>query len=274
MAGYSPVSLPSLSTLFDPPGSLGSAGSPAPLPSLGLMLGNTGGRAPLTAAAGSFALSGVSTPLKVGRKVAPAAGAFALTGQDATLTKPGVNSVAAPASLPHLGLVLELASGIKFMTAAVGSFAWSGVAAGLNRGHALIADVGVFVVSGAPALRDLQVTADRATFAITRNDATLRRTAGAFTAGAGSFAFTGRAAALVYETATARTLAGESGTFLMTGQGATLPATILRKLVADTGSFAFTGKAATFIAVHWSPIVPTGDIWTNVTGPATTWDNA
>lgn len=234
------------------------------------MFGASGGRV-LTAATGSFALTGVAAALRPAWKLISAAGSFAETGVAATLTKASIGAGGDAAPLPSMGLLFINDPTRKVLFAANGVFTLTGNAAAVTKGRALQSAVGTFVLNGAPALRDMQVTADKATFAFTGVAAALSRASQGVTANTGSFALTGNPAGLVYQTATGRTLAASFGQFILTGNDATLPTQIARKIVADTGAFAVTGNAAIFIAVHWAPQSPPGSTWTDVAGSSTTW---
>lgn len=269
MAGYAPAPLPSLSLVFNAPSN--SVGNPASLPSLGLVLGSTTSKT-LTGAVGSYALTGIAAALKAGLKLVSAAGSYSESGQAATLTL--VNSgigVSAPAPLPSMSLVLERATGDKLMAGAVGSFVLSGVAAGGLRGTALVAGIGSFSWSGAPALRDLQVTADKGTFSETANAATLSLVTPGIVAAAGSFAISSLGAALVYQPTGTFVLAGDVGSFLLTGNAASFPTTIARVLQCDKGAFAMTANPVIFTYVGWSRIDASASAWTSVSASSTTW---
>lgn len=271
MAGQYPAPLPSLG-LNLAPSSSNVAGAPAYLPSIGLVLGTTGGRSPLSATAGAFVLTGQAAALKSGRKVASAAGSFSEAGVAATLTKasPGFG-MGAPAPLPSLSLMLERSASDPLMAGASGSFVLTGVAPVLLKGRGIAAGTARYIVNGAPAQRDLQLTADKATFADTGVAAVLTRASQGITANRGAFVLTGFAAGLIYQTSIARTLAAQFGIFTLTGIDATLPTTIARKLICDRGSFVLTGNAADLHFVGWVPINSGTGTWTNVSQASTTW---
>ena len=272
MAGYSPVPLPSLSTLFDPTVN-NFAGAPAPLPSIGLVM-NPAPAKTLTAAAGSFALTGVAATLKGALKLIEAAGSFSLTGVAATLSSSTAGGISSPAYLPSMSLVLERSSSNKLMAVSAGSFVLSGVASSLVSGLGMTADAGSFVLSGAPALRDLQVTSDRGTFALTGVAETLTHGNPGIAAGTGAFALTGIDAGFAYQSGTVFVLPGLAGVFVLTGNDATLPTTVDRLIVADRGTFAITGSAATMTYYGWSLQSASNSTWTDVTASTTTWTNA
>lgn len=177
----------------------------------------------LTAAAGSFALTGNAAGLRADRKLTAAAGSFSLTGNAAGLYR-----------------------GLK-LTAAAGSFAWTGNAASLVTARSLVAAAGAYVQTGnAAALRINRIMAAASgSYTFTGNDASLVHSApGSYsiTASAGAYSLTGNAAALRAD----RRLAADAGVFNLTGSVAQL----LRgyRLAATAGSFAFTGNDATLSA--------------------------
>lgn len=129
----------------------------------------------LTAAQASFMLTGNAANLTAQRLLTAAHGSFTLTGQDATLTPSGANT----------------------LTAATGSFALTGNAANLMAQRLL--------------------TAEQASFTLTGQAANLNH--GYYLqAAAGSFALTGQAATLIKQSV----LTGAHGSFTLTGQAATL----------------------------------------------------
>lgn len=177
----------------------------------------------LTAAAGSFALTGNAAALLASRKLTAAAGSFALTGNAAGL---------------YLG---------RRLSAAAASYAWTGNAASLVTSRRLAAAAGAYVLTGnAAALRlDRLLAAASGSYTFTGNDASLVHSApGSYslTANAGAYSLTGNAAALRAD----RRLTAADGVFNLTGSVAQL----LRgyQLAAAAGSFAFTGNAATLSA--------------------------
>lgn len=105
----------------------------------------------MTAAAGSFALSGQAAALKAARLLTAAAGGFALTGRVATLTI------------------------ARKLTAAAGSFALTGQPANLLAARSIVASTGSFSLTGNAAAfaRTYAVTADAGSFSLTGGAATL-----------------------------------------------------------------------------------------------------
>jgi hypothetical protein len=141
--------------------------------------GPTNGAYTLTAATGSYTLSGQAAALTVTRKLTADAGAFTLTGQAA-----------------------GVAAGRR-LTAETGSHTLSGQAAGLTVTRRLTADAGTFALTGqAAGLRPARVlTAATGAFALTGQAAALTYdplTAYSLTAAAGAYSLTGQAATLTY----------------------------------------------------------------------------
>jgi hypothetical protein len=153
----------------------------------------------LTAAQGSFALTGQSSNLLFGRKVTAAQGSFTLSGQ-----------------------ALNFVHGYK-LTAAQGAFALSGQTANLLFGRRLAASQGAFALNGQTAglLFGRKLSASAGSFALSGQAANLVYTpAGTYTltASAGSFSLTGNDASLLY----ARKMPAAVGTFSLTGFAAGL----------------------------------------------------
>lgn len=172
----------------------------------------------LTAASGSFGLTGQAARLAAGRKLPSAAGSFALTGVAAGL-KAARKVAAATGAFNLTGQAVSLKAARK-LPASPGAFALTGINATLTytpAGTKLIASPGSFTLTGQPAA--LRVT---------------RKLALA----SGPFALSGQAAGLRY----GRVLSAGSGSFALTGNTASLRAA--RKIVAAKGSFVLTGFAA------------------------------
>lgn len=108
------------------------------------------------------------------------------------------------------------------LTADAGSFALTGVAAGLTVGRKLTAEAGSFALTGVAA--DLVYDSGAGAYALT--------------ADAGSFALAGQAASLLV----GRKIAASAGAFTLTGRAAGLLHG--SKLTASAGAFALTGVAA------------------------------
>lgn len=172
----------------------------------------------LTAAAGTFTLSGQSAGLKVGRKTVAAAGAFTLSGQTAGL-KVGRQLAASAGSFALSGQSAGLKSG-RMLSIAAGSFTFTGQSAGLKASRNLSAAVGTFTLTGQDAAFDLpgsRITAEAGTFTFTGQPAGLKADR-KIAAGTGSFALAGQAAGLLH----GFHVTCGVGTFTFTGKSATL----------------------------------------------------
>ncbi len=195
----------------------------------------------LTAAAGSFALSGVAATLKAARKLTASAGSFTETGNAAALKK-GYPLVASTGTFAETGNPASLLATRK-ITASAGSFATTGNAATLRADRKLTAAAGSFTETGNPATlaKGVSLSTSAGSFSVTGNAAGLSATR-RLSAGTGSFAETGNAATLK----AARKLSASPGAFNVTGNAATLTYTPSGSysLSAGTGSFAVSGNAA------------------------------
>lgn len=193
----------------------------------------------LTAAAGSFALSGQAASLKAGRSVTAAAGSFSLSGQSATL-KAGRVLVSAAGSFTLSGQPATLYRAIT-LTAGAGSFTLSGQAASFGLTRTLSAGAGSYSLSGQAAAFAVTrvLSAGTGAFTLTGKAATLTRTGSySLTCDTGDFTLSGQAAGL----AATRLLTAGAGSFTLSGQAASL--TAARTLAAGTGDFTLAGQAA------------------------------
>jgi hypothetical protein len=220
----------------------------------------------LTAASGSFALTGQTTGLAFNRKLAAASGSFALTGNAATLAF-NRKLAAASGSFALTGSAATLAFNRK-LVAASGAFALTGNTTTLAFNRKLAAASGSFAETGntATLASNRALAAASGSFALTGNAADLTYTpiSGAtytLAASSGGFTLTGIATTLAFNRAMVaasgaytasgavstlafnRRLSGDSGAFALTGSAAAL--TAARKLTAASGSYALSGQAAT-----------------------------
>lgn len=221
----------------------------------------------LTAAAGTFTLSGQSAGLTVARRLVAAQGVFSLVGQQAGIGR----SFALTAATGAFGVTGQVAGlrSARRIAAGTGSFSLTGGSAGLKVAHRvtagsgafslqgqaadfriagqIIADVGAFSITGIVAgLRVAhRLSAAAAAFSVTGQAATLVR-ALRLTAGTGAFSLIGQDAAL--NVAGSSTLAAETGVFALSGQAAGLRAA--RRLAAEPGSFSLAGQAAGMRVAH------------------------
>ena len=191
----------------------------------------------LTAAAGSYTLTGQAATLKAGRVVTGAAGSFSLTGQAASLLK--TSKVTADAGGYTLsGQAATLKAG-RLLTGAAGSYTLSGQAATLYRALTLTGAAGSYTLSGQAATFALtrKLTAAAGAYTLSGQAATLK--AGrVLTAAAGSYTLTGQAATLK----AGRVATGAAGAYTLSGQAATLVTG--RTLAANAGAYTLSGQAA------------------------------
>lgn len=183
---------------------------------------------PLTAGAGSFAVTGTAANVKVARLLSAGAGAYALTGT-AALVKAGRAVAAGAGSYAYTGTAAALLHK-DVLAAGSGSFALTGTDASLKKGWVLAAASGSFAVSGSSA------------------SLLLKRV---LAAGAGSYAVTGTDAGL--SKSSNKSLAAGSGSYAITGSTAGFLRTW--RLVADSGSFTITGTDAQLVRADAQPIL-------------------
>lgn len=196
----------------------------------------------LTAAAGSYSVTGTAASLLATRKVTAAAGSYSVSGTAAGLLS-GRKVTAAAGSYAITGTAAGLLA-TRSVTAGAGAYSVTGQAAGLLFGHKVTAAAGAYALTGQPAglLAGRAVTADVGAYSISGTDASLlaARTLGA---GAGAYSITGYDATLSFTIL----MAADSGTYAVTGQSASL--LVSRKLTADPGSYTVTGYVA---SLSWS----------------------
>lgn len=167
------------------------------------LLVETAGASPtaytLTAAQGSYALSGQVAALKRIRKLAAAQGSYALTGQAAVLS-----------------------AAIKRLIAASGTYALLGSDARVDL--QMPAASGSYTLTGQTLAERLarKVTAAQGSYALTGQPATLQGSAKILVAAQGSYALTGQTAAQRL----ARKVTAAQGSYSLSGQAATLSASI------------------------------------------------
>ena len=201
-----------------------------------------GGAFTLTADKGTFTLSGITlTALKAGRKIAPVKGTFTLSGIDTglvhgrtmpadlgTFTLSGITLDglftgrmlgAAVGSFTHTGIDADLVHDAKLVVT-VGTFSLTGIDVGFPTGKAMIAETGVFTLSG--------ITLD-GLFAGRKVNPVV-----------GAFSLTGIDVDLIYSgDAGAFTLTADKGTFILTG--ITTGLVHGRIMPAAVGTFVHTG---------------------------------
>lgn len=131
----------------------------------------------LTAAQGSFVLTGQSATPRVARLLAAAYGAFTLSGQDATLTynpAGGYSLAAGQGSFTLAGQDAAIQAA-RLLSAAHATFTLTGQSAATYVTRLLTGSVGSFVLTGQSAsmLRAALFACDRGTFVLTGRDANL-----------------------------------------------------------------------------------------------------
>ena len=173
----------------------------------------------LTAAQGSFSLTGQAASLAKSSQLVAESGSFALTGFAATLSK------------------------VYVFPAAHGAFSLSGIAAGLVASRKLTADQGTVTLTGIAAqlLAQRLLSAALGSFSLTGQAATLTHQGGAgntLTAETGAFNVSGIAASLLAQ----RKITAAQASFALTGPAPGLVAS--RRLAAAQGAFTLTGFAA------------------------------
>lgn len=193
----------------------------------------------LTAAQGSYSLTGQAAGLRASRILTAAQGSYSLSGQDATLRK-SYPLVAAQGSYSLTGQPAGLAVA-RVITAAQGSYALTGIAANLVYGKTLAAEQGTYSLSGqAAGVRLARVMA----------------------ASQGSYTLSGQPAGL----RATRTLTAAQGAYTLSGQTANLFAA--RRLTAAQGAYTLTGIAAGLIYSGSGPVLIAGMGGYSLTGQA------
>lgn len=197
----------------------------------------------LSAAVGSYALSGQTVALKHGRKMSLAVGSYALTGAAVTLQKAYSLVMDAGAyALTGVDLVMRYP---RVLAAEVGDYLLTGVDVALLRGKTLAAAVGSYAVTGAA----VALTATRRFALVVGNYAVtgvtpVLRSARMMALATGSYAVTGSAVALVRS----KVLAAAVGSYALTGAAVSLRAG--RRLGAAVGAYVLAGLAVVLTAIR------------------------
>jgi hypothetical protein len=154
--------------------------------------------AEVVAEAGSYAVTGQTAALNLGRAVAAEAGSYAVTGQDATFNR------------------------TYAVDAGAGSYSVTGQDATFDRTYVLNTEAGSYVVTGSDAALefDRQLIAGAGSYAVTGSDADLYFNR-LIEANAGGYVITGFDAGLEL----GRILSAEAGSYLVTGSDVTLTIT-------------------------------------------------
>lgn len=194
----------------------------------------------LTAAQGSYTLSGQSVNLLFGRKLTAVQGSYALSGQSANLL---FNRLLAAVQGSYVlsGQAANLLFGRR-LVAAQGSYSLSGQAANLLFGRLLAALQGSYALTGQSAnlvysASTYILVADLGSYALTGQNANLLA-AKLLAANQGSYSLTGQSAGLLF----GRRLVAVQGSYILTGQAASL--FFGRKLIALQGSYILSGQIA------------------------------
>lgn len=101
---------------------------------------------PLTAAVGTFTLTGIAASINAALTMVASLGTFTLTGFAAAL-KFGYGILAALGTFTLTGIDAAITS-TRTLTAAVGAFTLTGIAANITRGIKIVANVGAFILTG------------------------------------------------------------------------------------------------------------------------------
>lgn len=128
----------------------------------------------LTAAQGSYAYTGQTALLKIGRRIIAALGSYTLTGFAALLAK-GKILIASVGSFTYTGYNAAITS-IRTMIADLGTYGLTGQNTLFSIGHRIIASVGNFTLTGINAVLSFgrKITAAYGSFTLTGQSATFR----------------------------------------------------------------------------------------------------
>ena len=190
----------------------------------------------LTAAYGTFTLTGQALDLSAGRTLTSAQGSYTLTGQTVDF-KADRRLTAAQGSYALTGQTVDLVSARQFV-AAQGSYSLTGQATGLAAGRTLTADQGSYTLNGQAVVLvgDRTLTASQGSYSL--NGQTVGITADrTLTAAQGSYSLNGQA----IELSAGLTLDAAQGSYSLNGQA--VGVTAARALSAAQGSYSLTGQA-------------------------------
>lgn len=222
----------------------------------------------VTAAQGSYTLSGQSVALRQDLKLVAAQGSYTLSGQSVTLSK-GFIFAAAQGSYTLSGQAVNFPR-TYVLAAGQGSYALSGQPVNLLQGRVLAAAQGSYTLSGqtvnllagwklaaaqgsttlagqAVALRqDLKIVAAQGSYALSGQAVILLR-GWKLAAAQGSYVLAGQAVTLTYTPAgTHYTMPAAQGSYSLSGQAVGLRQD--RRLAAAQGSYALAGQAVNLTA--------------------------
>jgi hypothetical protein len=196
---------------------------------------------PMAADQGSYTLAGQVVGLRTSRRATVDSGNYTLTGQATTLEQ-GRRVAVEQGSYTLAGQAVTLKRG-RYLEANHGVYNLTGQAVNLLGGRRLAADQGAYALAGqiVGLLSGRRLLVEQGAYALAGQNVTLTYTpAGDATLSVetGSFALSGQQAALL----TARLLMASQGPFTVAGQAATLLAT--RRFSAELGTFALAGQNA------------------------------
>ena len=202
----------------------------------------------LTAAQGSYSLTGQDVALLASRSLAAAQGSYTLTGQDAALLRL-FTLTAAQGSYSLSGQAVALAAS-RLIAAGQGSYTLTGQAVGLLASWVLAAGQGAYALTGQAAgltytpLGSYSLLADAGSYTITGQSVGLLASR-LLAAAAGSYSLSGQDVGLTYTPAGASyTLTADVGGYALTGHDIAFARTYV--LTAASGSYTLTGRAVTF----------------------------
>lgn len=197
----------------------------------------------IAAAQASFTFTGQAAALKKGSKIAADQASFALTGQTVTLLEKEILT-AAQASFTLTGQAATLKKNVPIV-AAQASFTFTGQDASFALAHKVTAAQASFTLTGqaVAVARTYRMTATQASFALNGQTAGLNKGA-TMSAAQASYTLTGQAATLLEK----EILAAAQAAFTFTGQAASLKAG--HKIAAAQASFTLTGQNASFNYLH------------------------
>lgn len=210
-------------------------------PTAGFLLGLVWGDRLVTYDAGAFVLTGQDATLTKGRVLGADVGAFTLAGQTAAFAV-ARGFAADGGAYPLTGQDATLRP-TRELTADVGAFTISGQVADLHAVRLLAADVGAYILGGQDAAlfapSAFVLVADGGAFALAGKDATLTATTRVLSADVGAHALTGQSATLTL----GRVVTAAAGAFTLGGQAAGLSVTA-RRLTAEVGGLVLAGQDA------------------------------
>ena len=194
---------------------------------------------------GSYVLSGQDIGLEYGHTVIAAQGSYALSGQDVAFPR-GYAVGAAQGSYALNGQAVTPAWGHR-LDAGQGSYALSGQDTSFPLGFAVTAEPGAYVLSGQAIalLFDRVVAAAQGAYALSGQDVNLI-TVGQFllTAAAGAYVLSGQDVSLLF----GHLIQAAQGTYTLTGQAINLLQGYQPAL--EQGSYALTGQAVGFTRTY------------------------